>query len=388
MADLHIGGWADPKMKEVNMETFRRAIAICMEEHVDFILFAGDVFNTAIPQIDLIKEATAILRTLKEACIPVYVIPGSHDFSPSGKTMLDVLENAGLLINVMRFADGDLQFTINQKTGAKITGLLGRKGGLDRIDYQNLRKEPLEKEEGFKIFMFHTALEEFKPAGLEDMEAQSVAALPKNFQYYAGGHVHYIYKAQYGGGILTYPGALYPNNFKELEEYHRGGFFIVDGHLNMKRIDIPVVDVASFSFDGTGKTAFQLQEDMELKLSQASISGKIVLLRLTGTLRSGKPSDIDFKRVYSLLSSAYFVMKNSNFLQSQEMEGVKVETGTIEEVEAKVVEAADSGISLFSQEKEFIVALMSVLDKEKAEGEKVADFERRVLDDAFKVVSF
>src|SRR3989338_685838 len=132
MADLHIGGWSDPKMKEVNMETFRRAIARCIQEKVDFILFAGDVFNTAIPQIDLIKETTAILKEVKDFAIPVYVIPGSHDFSPSGKTMLEVLEKAGLIVNVVKPMNDTLQFTVDIRTHAKITGLLGRKGGLDR----------------------------------------------------------------------------------------------------------------------------------------------------------------------------------------------------------------------------------------------------------------
>ena len=51
------------------------------------------------------KQTSIICFALKSfnACtynIEVYVIPGSHDFSPSGKTMLDVLENSGLVINV------------------------------------------------------------------------------------------------------------------------------------------------------------------------------------------------------------------------------------------------------------------------------------------------
>ena len=46
--------------------------------------------------------------------------------------MLDVLENAGLIQNVAKgeIIDDrlDLKFTIDKKTGAKITGLLGKKG--------------------------------------------------------------------------------------------------------------------------------------------------------------------------------------------------------------------------------------------------------------------
>jgi len=67
-----------------------------LKKKVDFILIAGDLFNTSLPGIDKLKLAVQKLKQLKDNNIPVYIIAGSHDFSPSGKTMLDVLENAGL----------------------------------------------------------------------------------------------------------------------------------------------------------------------------------------------------------------------------------------------------------------------------------------------------
>ncbi|MBA3064689.1 hypothetical protein FP803_04595, partial [Candidatus Woesearchaeota archaeon] len=91
------------------------------EKQVDFVLIAGDLFNTALPGIDALKIVVTKLKELKDNNIPSYVIPGSHDFSPSGKTMIDVLENAGLLVNVMKGKIIDeklnLEFTIDKKTG-------------------------------------------------------------------------------------------------------------------------------------------------------------------------------------------------------------------------------------------------------------------------------
>ena len=58
--------------------------------------------------------------------------------------MLDVLENAGLLKNVCKGqVNGEtkelhLNFTTDEKTKVKITGILGRKGLLDKTYYQNL----------------------------------------------------------------------------------------------------------------------------------------------------------------------------------------------------------------------------------------------------------
>ena len=69
-------------------------------------------------------------------------------------------------------------------------------------------------------------LEEFKP--IKELQGLSSTLLPTNFQYYAGGHVHYIFKTDFNGGKLTYPGALFPNNFKEVEEWQHGGLYLCD----------------------------------------------------------------------------------------------------------------------------------------------------------------
>ena len=185
-----------------------------------------------MPSIEVLKIAVVKLKELKDNGIGVYLIAGSHDFSPSGKTILDVLEHAGFVINVVKRYEGEeklrLRFTIDPKSGAKITGLLGKRGTLEKRYYESLDKEYLEKENGFKIFMFHTALSEFKPDDLEHMEAQPLSLLPKHFDYYAGGHVHTVMeKDEPDYGKIVYPGPLFPNNFAELEKLGRGGFFLL-----------------------------------------------------------------------------------------------------------------------------------------------------------------
>ena len=141
MADCHIGSWRDPKLKDMSTLAFGKAIKKCIEENVDFILISGDLFNTSLPRLDNLKTVVSIFKKLKDKDIPVYIIPGSHDYSPSGKTMLDVLEEAGLFINVVKGEDVDgkikLNFTIDEKTGAKITGMLGKRYSLEKEYYKN-----------------------------------------------------------------------------------------------------------------------------------------------------------------------------------------------------------------------------------------------------------
>ena len=149
--------------------------------------------------------------------------------------MIDVLQNAGLLTNVCKgnvdpeTGQLHLQFTVDEKTNVKMTGILGRKGMLDKTYYQNLYLDNLEKEKGYKIFMFHTTLTELKPKHLEMLESQPASFLPKGFHYYAGGHIHHpalIELEEYGP--LAYTGALFPNNFAELEKYSHGGYYLID----------------------------------------------------------------------------------------------------------------------------------------------------------------
>mgnify|MGYP001611354301 FL=1 len=91
MADCHLDGWRQPELNALNIQSFQQAVTICIKERVEFILIAGDLFDSAYPSIDSLKEAFKEFRRLKEANIPVFIISGSHDYSVSGKTFLDVL---------------------------------------------------------------------------------------------------------------------------------------------------------------------------------------------------------------------------------------------------------------------------------------------------------
>ena len=396
IADCHIGGWRDPKLKQINTDAFFKAIDISLNEKVDFILIAGDLFNTALPGIDRLKDVVRKFKELKDKNVPVYLIPGSHDYSPSGKTMLDVLEEAGLCINVVK---GDvvnkklrLRFTIDKKTGAKITGLLGRRGMLEKSYYEELDREHLEKESGFKIFMFHTALTELKPKKLEKMESAPISLLPKGFDYYAGGHVHIVEKKDLPGyKNVVYPGPLFPNTFYELEELEGGGFYIYDDG-NINRINLQVKNVFTINVNANHKIPESVTSEIIEQIQNKEFNDTIVLIRVRGTLESGKMSEIDFKKIYDLLNekSAYFIMRNTAQLSTKEFEEIKVETSSIEEIEDKLIEEHLGQIeSGWDKEKEKIMSksLMTILSSDKKEGEKVYEYEARIKDEIERLLN-
>jgi len=403
LADCHIGSWRDPKLREISTKAFIKAIDSCVAGKVDFILISGDLFNTSLPSIDLLKEATTKLKELQELGIPVYIIAGSHDFSPSGKTMLDVLEKAGLLVNV---AKGEVQentlklnFTVDKKTGAKITGLLGKKGSLEKEYYEALDKEELEKEEGYKIFLFHSALTEFKPEDLKDIESHPLSLLPRNFDYYAGGHVHYIFdKEEKDYGKIVFPGPLFPNNFKELEDLERGGFYFVEvdsnGKTKTEYQPIQIHNVLKINIDADHKAPEQIEEEIKEQIKGKELNNTIVTIRVKGILGSGKSSDINWKEIFQLIydKSAYFVMKNTNALNTKEFEEIKIQASSVEEIENKLIkehlqQVKVAGYSAEEEEK-LTKQLIGALSLERGEGETVSSFQARVKEKVNSVLKF
>ena len=389
IADCHIGGWREPVLREASTNAFVKSIDICIERDVDFIIISGDLFNTSLPAIDKLKIAVEKLKELKDREIPVYIIAGSHDFSPSGKTMIDVLEKAGLVKNVVRgFVDENnklnLNFTVDRKTGAKITGMLGKKGMLERKYYESLNLEPLEKEPGYKIFVFHTAITELKTPDLEKMDSSSISLLPKNFDYYAGGHVHEALKTELEGyGTIAYPGALFPNNFKELEKFGFGGFYVVDGN-ETEFVPVEIYKKNSIKINCNEKTPAEIESEIRKGIDDKNFENTIVTIRLYGMMKEGKPSDIDFREVISKINEkgAVAVLKNINALNSKQFEAIRV-SGSVENVEERLFEEHLAQLGI---DKSELFAITSVLSKEKQEGEKTAEFEQRIFEEVKRLL--
>jgi DNA repair protein SbcD/Mre11 len=379
MADCHIGGWRDPKMQDLNSDAFIRSIDICIEENVDFVLIAGDLFNSAVPSIDSLKIVFLKLDELRKAGISLYYIPGSHDYSPTGKTMLDLIELSGLGKNIMDADvedDGsiNLRFTVDPKTKVKITGLYGKKGGLEKELLKRINKEKLEAENGPKIFMFHTAITELKTKDLQKMESSSIESLPKHFDYYAGGHVHIIAqekKESYKN--IIYPGPLFPNSFSELEKLGSGGFFIIEDFIP-RYIEVKTHRHLPITLDCSDKDILQI-EDYLYKKAEQDLKKTIVTIRLTGYLKTGRASDIRLKDIIRLMyqNGAYAVMKNLSYLKSKEIEDIEVSASTTHEIEEEVIISSEC---CYPNEK--IKELMNILSIEQKEGEKKYEFEERI----------
>ena len=144
IADVHLGANRQGKMAELEIGAFVRAMDICIARKVDFIVIAGDLFHVGVPSdLKTVKQAVAKMREVAENDIPIYAIYGSHDYTPTGTSIIDVIESAGLLTKIVRpiVVDGRLKLECveDARTGAKLVGISARRMGLERESLRHAR---------------------------------------------------------------------------------------------------------------------------------------------------------------------------------------------------------------------------------------------------------
>jgi exonuclease SbcD len=336
LADCHIGANRGPILEKLELAAFSKAMDVCMWENVDFVLIAGDLFHANLPDMFVANEAVKKMREVRDAGIPIYVIYGSHDYSPNGTSIIDILDSTGLIKKVVKGEDVDgklrLEVFKDPKTGAKLVGISGRKAGLERNYFEMLDRECLEKEEGFKIFAFHSAVSELKPEFLAQMESIPVSLLPKGFDYYASGHVHRRTESGFAGyARVVFPGALFGGYSRDLEDSAKGekrGFYLVsfdDKVEEVKFMEVEVCNFEYFEYDASDKNSVQAKKDMMDKLGKIEAENEIAVVKIKGELSGGKTSDISSSEIRDLLkeNGALDVIINRYGLSSRDYASVR-----------------------------------------------------------------
>lgn len=375
MGDCHLGGWRQPELKDLNFACFELAINKCIKEKVDFVLIAGDLFDSAYPPIDTLKDTFQEFRKLKEANIPVFLIAGSHDYSASGKSFLDVIEKAGFCKNVAVFEERNGKIILEPAIykGAAVYGYPGKKSALEVDDIERIK---LQDAPGmFKILMLHTALRD--AVGTLPIKAVDERLLPQ-VDYCALGHLHIIYNK--AGRV--YSGPLFPNNLAELEELQGGSFYIFDNG-KIRREEIKLKEVAVINVEITD--AFAATEKIIVALEKENLKEKIVILRLYGVLEKGKTTDIDFLKIENAVrkKSAFIFLKSITKLHLAEPE-IKIDLQDSANIEETIISKFES--SHPSQFNQFIPQLLRALDIDKLDEEKSDVFEERLISESKKIL--
>lgn len=381
-----------------------------IKEQVDFILITGDFFDVNVPQLGPVKRAVEILRQARDSGIAVYMIYGSHDFNAVNISMIDILHSAELFIKPTEFQiDSNsviLKFFIDKKTGAKITGISGRKVGLDKEIYEKLDRKNLEMEEGFKIFLLHRGIQEIFPLEWNFRDSLPISLLPKGFDYYGGGHIHKRLENKIDNGLIVYPGPLFGSTFQDLEETAKGekrGFYIVsfDKEISDCRfVEINVAEIIYKEIVASKWSSEKLESEITKNICELQISNKIVLLKVKGKL-IGKRSNIDFGKfsLDILNKGALLSFINTNNLSTDETKTIGVQSDNKSDIEREIfhesIKNFQSESTLSDRLKKQInsklvgnageiisLSLLEILRNDKLDNENTAAYEDRVISSA------
>jgi DNA repair exonuclease SbcCD nuclease subunit len=407
ITDCHLGSWRNPKLRDLNLQAFERSILISIKEQVDFILITGDFFDVNIPQLAPVKKAVEILKRARDSGIPIYMIYGSHDFNTANISMIDILHSAELFIKPTEFQFNSdsvmLKFFVDKKTGAKITGISGRKVGLDKEIYEKLDKKKLESEDGFKIFLLHRGIQEILPLNMQFRDSIPISLVPKGFDYYGGGHIHKRVEKKIDNSVIIYPGPLFGSTFQDLEETAKGekrGFYIISFDTQIfecKFIEIKVADILYKEIFSQKWSSEKLKDEITKNISELEVKNKIVLIKVKGKL-FGKRSNIDFGKFGLDISKRGAILSfiNINNLSTDETQSIVVQSSNKFDIEREIFHESiknfqtESTLSIKVKNQinskltgkpgeNISISLLDILRNEKLENENTSTYDDRII---------
>ena len=223
ISDTHLGlqQYGLEEREQDIYDSFNQSIDISIKDHVDFVIFAGDIFHTPNPSGAAILQMANALKRLKQNSIESFFILGEHDISRMRATPVPYVYH-------------NLEFSKYVGRGEPVYHNDVMIAGFDKIRKNEISTfeekfreiDTLAKQHnGHKILVLHQGITEINQFAGE----LNSSDLPKNFTYYAMGHLHDKFVKQFDqlGGPLAYPGSTEMTTSEGIKETEKG-FFEVD----------------------------------------------------------------------------------------------------------------------------------------------------------------
>jgi exonuclease SbcD len=319
ISDIHLG-YAQFNLQEREedlYELFEESIDKSIQEHVEAIIIAGDIFHNPKPNGSAIIKLAHELKKLKEKSIPVYFILGEHDISRINDVPVPFLfHNLGLAKRLrpdtpIKMKDL-LIYGFNKQRRSNIdNGLLKPFKELEKIIQSD------ENKRLKKILVLHQGLSDFNRFAGEIFAND----LPVGFNYYAMGHYHdHIQKnfPELDNSLVAYPGSLDLGHNESISEVEKG-FLLVDLSTNPENVTSQWIRIEkrrpqlsqSIDYDELDNHL-----DYLLNLSKSYQKKPIIELNIKG-------QDIPHKILYGKLSKLndHFLYYTWNLLDKEPISG-------------------------------------------------------------------
>ena len=223
ISDTHLGlvQYGSEEREQDVYDAFNQAIDTSIKDHVEFVIFAGDIFHVPHPSGTAILQMANALKRLKQNNIDSFFILGEHDISRIRSTPIPYVYH-------------NLEFSryIGQGKPFEYKGVL--LAGFDKLRKNEIPNfedkfskvdKMVQNHQGHKILVMHQGITEFNKFAGEILSTD----LPKNFSYYALGHLHdhEVKSFNHLDGPIAYPGSIELTTSEGIKETKKG-FYEVD----------------------------------------------------------------------------------------------------------------------------------------------------------------
>ncbi|EIN7680157.1 exonuclease SbcCD subunit D [Listeria monocytogenes] len=220
MADLHLDSpfiglstLPQPLFSAIQESTFQsleRITTVAIKEAVDFILIAGDIYDSEDQSVRAQARFAKEMKRLEAASIPVFMIHGNHDFIEKHK------EKLALPSNVHVFSEQVEVMSHKTATGVSVN-IYGFSYNERHIRSSRVDEYKIQGDADFHIALLHGS--EVSSSEEHDVYApfrvQEISK--KGFDYWALGHIHKRQLLAESPSIY-YPGNIQGRNRKESGE--------------------------------------------------------------------------------------------------------------------------------------------------------------------------
>jgi DNA repair exonuclease SbcCD nuclease subunit len=262
------------EIRNATRRAFEKVLDAAVSEKVDFLIIAGDLYDTGLKSFESALFFNKQMVRLKDAGIDVYLIHGNHD---AASKLIKQLRPPG---NVHIFRSSEPQTFSNDKLRIAIHG---QSFATPEIIDDLAAKYPSPIPGFFNIGVLHTNLTgisehaNYAPCSLETLKN-------KGYQYWALGHVHNR-QILCVDPYIVYPGNIQGRHGKEQGEKSCELVTVADaGTVSIEPIFTSVVPWVQADVDASGcQTADDVYERVRTGFAGLISNGKerVTALRLT-----------------------------------------------------------------------------------------------------------
>jgi len=228
-----------------------------------------------------------------------------------------------------------------------------------------------------------------------------LSLLPKNFDNYAGGHMHKFNSQKFDDyPQVVYPGTLFAGYHSDLEDNAKGqkrGFVLVEFEDKIKNVEFVEIQNTHYKIievNAENRMAESVNKELQEKIREIDASQQVIIIKVQGEMTKGKTADVDVSSIRDELNQkgALMVNINKNQLTSKEYSITEAKGSSKEEIETNVF-SENIGQLRFEQknligESGVLLAkkLLAGLMQQKLENEKATDYSARIKENAFGIL--